>query len=228
MGLVHLLSAYAKGSLTGTQLAQRDHSPFVVHFTSWTAMAPLRRVLSDSRTPRETASLLDTADAASWDVAQKIIASRKLLATSPDREHGLPACVCFSECTLPGLMSHCERYGRFGFAVHKHDLYRAGGRPCLYLGEEEYGFVAEQGRGAGIHTPAGRLFALSNVYVPPRTTNKIQDFTHEREWRLFGDFELSNSSLAALLAPSRYVAELARLHTGVPTFPVDLLFDWGA
>src|SRR6516164_9127930 len=107
MGLVHLLSAYAKGSLTGTQLAQRDHSPFVVHFTSWAAMAPLRRVLADERSPKDTASLLETADAASWEVAQRIVASKKLRATSPDPAHELPACICFSECTLPGLMSPC-------------------------------------------------------------------------------------------------------------------------
>jgi hypothetical protein len=228
MGLVHLLAAYAKGNLTGRQLGQRDFSPYVVHFTSWVAMAPLRKTLEGPQSVQRTAELLDEADARSWEVAKNVLASGKLLAKSPNPDHTLPPCVCFSECTLPGLMSHCERYGRFGFAFRKHDLYRTGGRPCLYLAEEEYGYIAALGRGKGPDSLAGRLFALSNVYVPPHSTNKVQDYTHEREWRSFADVELQAVDLAALLLPSAYLERAGALGSGVPLVPVDMLFDWGA
>lgn len=228
MALVHFLAAYAKGNVTGKQLGQRDFSPYVVHFTSWSAMAPLRRTLDQAQAPQQVLKLLNEADAGSWQVAKSVLESGKLLARSPSPEHTLPPCVCFSECTLPGLMSHCERYGRFGFAFHKHDLYRAGGRPCLYLAEEEYGHLAELGRGKGPESPAGRLFALANVYVPPRTTNKVQDYTHEREWRSFNDVELHAVGLAALLVPSAYLEQARSLCVDTPLIPVDILFDWGA
>src|SRR5258705_5277047 len=147
MGLLHSTVAHERGHVTGLQADQRDFSPYVAHFTSYAAMRPLRSMIKDAVGPRDASVLLEKADLASWDVTQKICASKRLLARSPSEKDGLPPCVCLSECTLAGLISHCERYGRFGLAFRKSDIYRAGGRPCLSVAPDEYGFLAAQGRG---------------------------------------------------------------------------------
>ena len=227
MGLLHSIVAYHRGHLTGLQSDQRDFSPYVAHFTSWSAMRPLRNLIGAGHDAGATAGLLDQADRESWNVVQLIWASQKLLARSPSERDSLPPCVCLSECTLPGLISHCERYGRFGFAFRKSDVFRVGGRPCIYLAPDEYGFLASHGRGKSSQTPEGRLYALSNVYVPPRGPNKVQDYTHEREWRVFADIDLRAVPAAVVIAPSLYAAQASKL-TECPVIPIDTLFNWGA
>jgi Putative abortive phage resistance protein AbiGi, antitoxin len=228
MATLHNLEAYSVGNLTGQQSAQRDFSPYVVHFTSWGAMAPLRTAIVKQRSAKDIASLFQEADARSFEIIKLIVGSHKLLARSPSEHDQLPPCVCFSECNLPGLLSHSERYGRFGIAVRKSELYQAGGRPCLYLGEAEYAAIAKLGRGRSVDEPEGRLFGLSNVYVPPRSTNKVQDYTHEREWRVFRDVDLRQVKPAALFAPSPYTGELTGSIGDAPVVPLDMLFQWGA
>ena len=125
-------------------------------------------------------------------------------------------------------MSHCERYGRFGFVFDKRAIFDVGGRPCLYVGRDEYRVLALQGRGKPVDSPEGRLFALSNIYEPPRSGAKPQDYTHEREWRAFVELDLKANRIHAMLAPSRYVAALVKLVNGIPIVPVDTLFEWGA
>src|SRR5690349_20461498 len=122
MATLHNLEAYSVGNLSGQQSAQRDFSPYVVHFTNWKAMAPLRGAVAQQRSARNVADLFQVADAQSFAVFKLIAGSRKLLARSPSERDQLPPCVCFSECNLPGLLSHSERYGRFGIALRKADL----------------------------------------------------------------------------------------------------------
>ena len=228
MSLLHCLEAYGRGHLTGVQSTQRDWSPFLAHFTTWSAMRELRAVVKQQMPLEQVCSLLHEADERSWQTVQKILGSQRLLARSPSEKHGLPPCVCLSECTLPGLLSHCERYGRFGLVFSKQAVFDAGGRPCLYVARDEYRALAALGSEQPIDTPEGRLFALSNVYEPPRSGAKLQDYTHEREWRVFADLELSATSLHALLAPSKYTAQLRALSADIPIIPVDTLFEWGA
>ncbi len=228
MGLIHSLVAYHGGHLTGLQSDQRDFSPYVAHFTSFSAMRPLRSVVKSGQNAGAAAQLLSAADLESWEVVQKIFASQTLMARSPSEHDALPPCVCMSECTLPGVISHCERYGRFGFAFRKSDIFAMGGRPCLYVAPDEYGVLAVQGRGKSPETPQGRLYALSNVYVPPHGPNKVQDYTHEREWRVFSSVDLRVIPLAVVIAPSRFAPEISKLARGAPVVPIDTLFDWGA
>jgi hypothetical protein len=228
MATLHSLAAYGLGSLTGRQSAQRDFSPYVVHFTHWRAMAPLRCAIVKQRSARDIAALLAEADAQSLEIMKAILKSQRLWARSPSERDQVPPCVCFSECNLPGLLSHSERYGRFGIAIHKSELFRQGGRPCLYLGEAEYAAIAKLGRGRPVEEVEGRLFGLSNVYVPPHTTNKVQDYTHEREWRVFREVDLREVRPVALFAPSGHVGELAALGISAPVVPIDMLFQWGA
>lgn len=49
-----------------------------------------------------------------------------------------------------------------------------------------------------------KLWGLTNVFRP---LGKIQDYSHEREWRIFGDFSLQDH-LRAVIAPDRYVSDI--------------------
>ena len=228
MGLIHSIEAFAKGGLFGLQAAQRDWSPFVAHFTCYSAMSPVRSAVGKGKLPLEIATLLRDADVQSLDVVRQIAASGELRASSPSSKDNVPPCVCFSECTLPGLLSLCERYGRFGFVFEKTKLFGAGARPCIYVGREEYHVVARRGRTATDGTPERSLFGLSNVYSPPGA-GLVQDFTHDREWRYFDSLKLATVEPLMYLAPSDAIGEL-RLIFGSDkiSIPIDLMFYWGA
>jgi hypothetical protein len=240
MSLLHCLEAHAHGNLMGVQSTQRDWSPYLAHFTQWSAMRELRALLKARRSadgvdaappdplPARVERLLDAADERSWSVVQQILAASSLRARSPSEKHAIPPCVCLSECTLPGLVSLCERYGRFGLVFSKRDIFDAGGRPCLYVGREEYTALALLGRDKPVDTAAGRLYALGNIYEPPRSGVKPQDYTHEREWRVFADVGFATTALRAVVAPARYAARLLERLPGVTVIPIDMLFSWGA
>lgn len=228
MAIGHILESFAAGGVTGVQASQRDWSPYVVHFTSWAAMAPVRTLVRDKVDAQSARHLLAEADESSCAIAEKIGASAKLFASSPSDKDQVPACVCVSECTIGGLISHAERFGRFGIVLRKSEFYAAGGRPCVYVDRECYRVLAEIGRGKDTATDEGRLFGLANVYSPPGD-GQIQDFTHEREWRHFGSLDLSETIPSALLCPRAFVGRVRAAFSGIDVvIPIDELFRWGA
>ena len=137
----------------------------------------------------------------------------------------LNKCVCLSECTLPGIVGHSERYGRFGFVFKKNTIYKIGGRPCIYVDYDCY----KELRGKKSETERMKmLWGLANVFCP---VGEIQDYTHEREWRIFQDLELK-STLEAVIVPEEYMECTRKLvHKflcGTPVVSIDMLYDWGA
>lgn len=227
MTIIHTLAEHARGHLSGLQAAQRDWSPFLVHFTSWNAMAPLRSVIKAGLGPQEVVNKLTQADKCSFAVAQRIAESSRLMASSPSEKDGVPKCVCLSECTLPGLISHAERYGRFGFVFGKDAIMRLSGAPCMYLLRADYTEISKAFKGQG--QTKERLWGLANLLHPPGTKNgKVQDYSHEREWRVFGDIELQQCRPECLLAPSIYIKAVSDLGLNVPVVPIDMLYAWGA
>lgn len=254
MSLIHMLKAFSQGGLTGSQIQQRDWSPFIVHFTNWRAMQPFRELFKSptlvsvsNQLPQFVDSALNQADKLSFDVFRSIIKSGYIMANSPSEKDGIPRCVCFSECNLPGLIGHCERYGRFGFVFSKSGIFSnpSCGRPCLYVDNATYTLIDKDGSQSESRDKK-HLFGLSNVYSPAGTGHKIQDFTHEREWRVFSDVPLS--SLRALLCPLQYHAQVLSAimeyistsktrndkcernvaPDSIPVIPIDMLFEWGA
>lgn len=214
--------------MNGLQASQRDWSPFLVHFTSYRAMGPIRSALPAGCTPQQVSALLDAADSQSFVVWQAIAASGQLKSAVPQGKEEADACVCLSECTLPGLISLAERYGRFGLGFRKADLFGAGARPCAYLAEEHYAVTKRAAitPGAGQHEK--RLHDLSNVYRPAGF-GLLQDFTHEREWRIFADVALAAHQPDFLIAPSVFVQQTRALFgQDALLFPLDMLFEWGA
>lgn len=257
MPITHTLDAFSKGGVFGCQSQQRDWSPYLVHLTSWEAMTPLREVLYKkhgrlaSQLPMYVHRALPTADQKSFESFQKIMQSGFLRCGSPNEKKHLPEFVCFAECNLPGLISHAERYGRFGFVFEKLDLYNdhdLKARPCLYLEKTMYNAI----KSCKCATPPlhSHLFGLSNVYNP-NLQKKKQDYTHEREWRVFANVPLLDH-LKAILCPKVYVSRVVGELNGwvareqasakekgvasdsvpdastIPVIPLDMLFEWGA
>ncbi|MCC7013914.1 MAG: hypothetical protein IT454_15255 [Planctomycetes bacterium] len=226
MATFHGFAAFSKGGLVGVQANQRDWSPFLGHFTSWRAMAPLHSVFDESCTPALVAQLLEQADADSFEVLERIAKSQCLKPSRP-RKGTAPARLCFSECTLPGVLGHCERYGRFGLVFRKHTLFSLGARPCTYVSADEYAELVQAGADKPLAHAAGRRLALANRYVPPRQ-GRVQDYTHEREWRVFEELDLAACPPELIVAPAIYTRRVRTLFPATEhVLPLDLLHEWG-
>jgi len=227
MSLLHTLVAFSKGGVSGLQAAQSDWSPYAVHFTSFKAMTPVREAVGAGKTPGEIQQLLEQADAQSLDIARAIIKTGGLRASSPAQEDEIPPCICLCECVIGGLISNAERYGRFGFVFEKTQLFPAGG-PCLYLNDEEYTEIVRAFKASKMPVHQ-RIFGRSNLLSPAGIGNKVQDFSHEREWRVFADIEFSKAPPKYVLAPKAHLHELAGiLASDVYVIPLDTMFEWGA
>lgn len=230
MALIYDLTRLAKSGLKAQQSAQRDWSPYLVHFTSYSAMKNVRKVIKQcvAFLAKDVRQTLVNADETSWNSVVQILApsSPFLRKHSPQEKDDLPECVCLSQCTLPGLFGHSERFGRFGFVFDKLDIYDLGGRPCAYLDDGSYGWLdARHESGAEVNA----IWRTSNVYRPAGRGH-VQDFTVEREWRVFDNIPL-HGHLRAVIAPDSYVTKFRLLLISrdlvVPILPIDMLYDWG-
>lgn len=230
--MLHKFEALSEGGLIGLRGGQRDWSPYVAHFTSWKAMAPLRNLHDAGLTIGEISQRIRVADTDSFEIAKSIAKSGRIIAM-PAQRNDVPKRVCLTECSLPGLLSHSERYGRFGFVFNRDELYAMGGRPCLYVDDSTYGFFAKSAtelEGNASHArDMKQLLGLANVYTPVRQ-GKVQDYTHEREWRIFKDIELTGIRPVALLAPTTDYCKKIQLifDLEVPCYSLQQLYRWGA
>ena len=225
MGYLHTTIAFGNGGLQGIQACQRDWTKYLVHFTCARAMEPLKKYPSKKQiSPEELVKQLGDADDESLKTVKSIQKSMILKASSPSPDNMIEPCICFSECNLPGLINHCERYGRFGFVFKKETVFNLGGRPAIYLDRSMYTNLAKTFRNA-TDTEGRRLFSLLNVFSPSGN-GEIQDFTLEREWRLFSDLPLRTNIPDAILCPLKYYNVISPLFGSI-TIPIDLLAEWG-
>lgn len=241
--IAHTIRRFAQGGMHGIQSTHRDWSPFVAHFTSYSAMAKLRDLVDtrdNMRSVRSTSWVrgeFARADNASFTVFKSIVKSSTIRCSHPAGDPKTPECVCLSECNLPSLITHAERYGRFGFIFRKETIFSLGGRPCAYFSPEHRDLILESMRAAQAAGDAAKalkwshLAALSQQYIPqkPVSRTKPQDFTHEREWRIFAPIDLKTCPAYALLTPGDYVKQARAACPDVDqVISLDDLFDWGA
>lgn len=224
MGIIHSTISFKDSGLAGIQACQRDWSGYLVHFTAAGKMVELKQYPQNNLSPSDLAEKLHNADKESFGIVKKIQKSMELRASTPSEKDGIMPCICFSECNLPGLVNHCERYGRFGFVFKKDTIFALGGRPTIYVDKNIYTLIAAKFRNSGNDTER-KLFSLSNVYTPPGK-GEVQDFTHEREWRLFGNINLRETIPDAILCPHEYYDVVSPLFGSI-TIPLDLLSSWG-
>lgn len=95
---------------------------------------------------------------------------------------GKQRAVCFTETPLSALHhfasppdEEAARYRFYGIAISKKAAFEAGGRPVIYLPDDEAGWIPEDERWRHVRFEHGSV-----------------DWTHEREWRVPGDLVLND------------------------------------
>ncbi|MFJ8462120.1 DUF2971 domain-containing protein [Lysinibacillus xylanilyticus] len=135
------------------------------------------------------------------DVLIKILKERKLLGSGRNGFiKGTEKAVCFQDAPVNGIgqnILHEEnmrkefggkvRYKGVGLMLPKPYIFKQGGRPVIYEDKEI----------------ASKLFADVNWRVVTMNFNdreNIVDWSHEREWRIKGDFEFDLSKVHVVLS----------------------------
>lgn len=145
----------------------------------------------------------------SLDILINILKERTLRASSEGYICGKDPVVCFQDVPLQSLSENIlfeqqlrkedkskpVRYTPFGLRFSKPYIYKAGGRPVIYedtdvakkiLPKDEYWRIVR--------------FDLSN-------DENIVDWTHEREWRVKGDFHFELEQVEILLSQENSLAK---------------------
>ena len=156
---------------------------------------------------------------------EKIYNSKTIKTFSPSEENHILPCISFTECNICGLVNHSERYGRFGLVFKKDVIWKRGGRPVMYLDRKSYSFFGKEFR-ESTEEWKRNFFSLINLYSPPGS-GKVQDYSHEREWRLFEDLDLTQNKPDAIICPTKYYSKITGLFQETIIIPLDLLEQWG-
>lgn len=142
-----------------------------------------------------------------FDVLKEILMSGKLIASgNSGYVKGKQRAVCLSEVPLSAVhqfaappSEESARYRFYGVALSKKAVFAAGGRPVIYLPDEEAGWIPESERWRHVRFEHGAV-----------------DFTHEREWRVLDDLLLSNvPGLYVLVWSATEAKEIYKLETPI-------------
>ena len=122
------------------------------------------------------------------EVLKKILAEGKIEgSTNSGFIKGKKPATCFTEmpisaakyfATAPDAESPRKglQFSYYGIAISKRSGFAAGARPVIYLPDDESSWIPEDERWRHVRLEHGEV-----------------DWTHEREWRLLGDFDLSSA-----------------------------------
>ncbi|MDQ2747022.1 MAG: hypothetical protein M3T96_07175 [Acidobacteriota bacterium] len=137
------------------------------------------------------------------DVLIKIIREKKLTGSDPRKAfiHGNQKAVCFQDAPLYSIAQNLaferkfsrenktrHRYSGCGLVFSKYYIFQSGGRPVIYdKPEDAKKYLSSEADYYRIVS-----FDMSNP-------DNVVDWSHEREWRLAGDFEFRADWVAILL-----------------------------
>lgn len=227
MSLLFNVESLVSGGVNALQEAQRDFSPFLMHLTSAKAMIPvnqeLTRLTRKNATPTDVSKALRKADTASLRKLNQIIKSGSI-------RHGqfhpdFPDAVCLTECTLPGILGHAGRYGRYGVIFKKSDLYALGARPVAYVDDKRLKRLRSAAQAAPTNAALQADLMFSNMFRP--SGGKVQNYTHEREWRCPVDVPLD--LVVGVIIPSLLDVKKIRAAFlgGRAVLPLNFLYQLG-
>lgn len=122
-----------------------------------------------------------------FDVLKEIVISGVIRASGNEGfVKGTQKAVCFSEIPLSGVQQFATppdeqlaRYRFYGVVVSKKTVFEAGGRPVIYLPDSEGDWIPADQKWRHVRFEHGEV-----------------DFTHERDWRCRGNFDLRKVSSA--------------------------------
>ncbi len=128
--------------------------------------------------------------------------------------------VCFTESTLAGLKAHRDLFQvKYGIAFDRDDLFVKGANPCLNIREP---LLRLQTSFVSVNYPKHMFNFIPSALQP--FINIIHgsfDATHEREWRIAGDFEFEWSGVRFIFCPESDFS----LFSSVQTHAMPNLFD---
>ena len=139
-------------------------------------------------------------DDEAFNVLWEIIVSKKIIASN-GYVKGNQKVVCFQETPLESLeenlffetqLAEKNRYLAFGLRFNKGSMYAKGTRPVIYGDEQEI---------KSIYWPE---ISWRVVEHNLNCSNKIVDWTHEREWRHLGDVEFEYNEIEILVKDQEY------------------------
>lgn len=141
-------------------------------------------------------------DLTAIEVLLKILNEKKLIGstTSTGFINGSSSAVCFQDAPLEGILQNLyyeksyynslgskDRYSAIGLQFFKPKVFNAGGRPCIYEKNE----VAKR----MLNKDDWWRIVSYDLY----RQDAIIDWTHEREWRIKGDYTFKRSEVSVLL-----------------------------
>lgn len=131
----------------------------------------------------------------------KILEEKILLGSNKGFICGFDNVVCFQDVPLQSISEniyyeqklHKEKttpieYSAFGLRFEKDDIFKAGGRPVIY----------EKSTKATNFLPKSEYWRI--VSFDLSTNDNIIDWTHERKWRIKGDFHFEWNQVEVLLS----------------------------
>lgn len=171
-------------------------------YKKWKERMSDRQDLSSSLVHLTRSAEVDGNNLSAVDVLLKILREQKLIGSTTEKGfiRGKRSAVCFQDAPLYSIAQNLKfekelsrdqhtrhRYSGCGLVFSKYYLFESGCRPVIYdKVEEAKSYLAE--------TELYRLvsFDMSN-------TKNIIDWSHEREWRMAGDFEFKVNWSAVVL-----------------------------
>ena len=187
-----------------------DYSPLLVHFTR---DGNHRKMVRENDIPSDH-PLHQHKQGRAIDRLVNILKT-KTIHSSPMPLSGDASAVCFTECVWDALVAHGIRYSSYGVVFSKKAVFEAGGGPALYL------------RGDILQSEADSLPESLKPFVVPFDPGGlvqqgvIQDWIHEREWRLPTPFTFEYADVTYVLVESIGDAGAIIQQVGTMNLPAD-------
>ena len=187
-----------------------DYSPLLVHFTR---DSKNRKMVRENDIPSDH-PLHEHKQGTAIDRLVNILKTRTIH-SSPMPLAGDASAVCFTECVWEGLVKQVTRYSPYGVVFSKKAVFEKGGGPALYL------------RGDILQQELDHLPASLKAFVVPFDPDGliqpgiIQDWIHEREWRLPAAFAFDYADIKYVLVESIQDADAIIQQVGTMNIPAD-------
>ena len=111
--------------------------------------------------------------------------------------------VCFTECPWFSLLQHVNSYSSYGIGFNKKVVYNKGGNPVFYANPDIFFRDGWPEEIKGFFTPFVPRYAskemkkkLGSVRSDKSPKSDAVDYSHEREWRILGDFSFDYDEIA--------------------------------
>jgi hypothetical protein len=104
---------------------------------------------------------------------------------------------CFTEMPLASVRYFIDshhgkhKYKYFGIAISKSSAWDIGARPVIYLPDHEAAWIPEEEKWRHVQFNHGEI-----------------DFTHEREWRSKGDFDMNRCSVYVIVPDREHESQI--------------------